>query len=58
MTIATSSISKPRAPTSVETRTGTTAERNNDNDARRSRCVRRECSAVLRIESVFNRLVR
>lgn len=58
ITIATSSISSPRPPTSVEIKTGTTHDRKSDRDDRRSRCVRRECSAVLRIDSVLSTAVR
>jgi len=57
-TIATSSISKPRAPTSVETRTGTTADLNSDREASLSRWVSRECNPVLRIDSAFNTFTR
>jgi hypothetical protein len=58
ITIATSAISNPRAPTSVDTSTGITEERKSDSEASRSRCVSRECRAVLRIESVCNMAVR
>ena len=58
MTMATSSMSKPRDPTSVETSTGTTNDRKRDNDVNLSRCVSREWSAVLRIDSVLSTIVR
>lgn len=58
MTMATSSISRPRAPTSVEINTGTIEDRNNDNEESRSRCVSRECNAVLRIDSVLSSSVK
>jgi len=57
-TIATSAISNPRAPTSVDTSTGITEERKSDSEVSRSRCVSRECRAVLRIASVCNMAVR
>lgn len=58
MTMATSSMSSPRAPTSVDIKTGTTNDLNKAKDDNLSRCVSRECSAVLRIESVFKRFVK
>jgi hypothetical protein len=58
MTIATSSISSPRAPTSVDINTGTTKDLNRDSEESLSRCVNREWSAVLRIDRVFRRFVK
>ena len=57
-TSATSAMSSPREPTSVDTSTGTTDARNRPSEDSGSRCVRRECSAVLRMFSVLSRCVR
>jgi len=57
-TMATSAISNPRAPTSVDTSTGITEERKSESEVSRSRCVSREWRAVLRIPSVCNSEVR
>lgn len=58
MTMATSSMSKPRAPTSVDIKTGTTKDLNKDKDDSLSRCVSREWSAVLLIAKDFRRFVK
>lgn len=58
ITMATSSISSPRAPMSVDMRTGTTDALNSESEESRSRWVSRECSAVLRIDKDFKRFVR
>lgn len=42
----------------MDIKTGTTDDRNNERDDSLSRCVSRECSAVLRIESDLSSIVR
>ena len=58
ITKATSSISKPREPTSVDISTGTTDDRNNDSELSRSRWGKREWSAVLLIPRALSKYVR
>jgi hypothetical protein len=55
MIIATSTMSNPRASTSVDTSTGITEERKRESEVRRSRCVSRECRAVLRWQASVTR---
>ena len=57
-TSATSSMSRPRAPTSVVTSTGTTQARKRLRALSLARWVRRECSAVARMLSVCRRRAR
>lgn len=48
-------MSSPRAPTSVEIKTGTTEQRNKESDDNLSLCVSLEWRAVLRIDNVFKK---